>query len=57
MKRSEINTLIRDGNDYMKRQGFHLPPFAYWTPDDWSQKGPEVKEIVERGLGWEITTK
>lgn len=55
MKRSEINALIRDGNDYMKNQGFHLPPFAYWTPEDWSKRGPEAKEIVERGLGWDIT--
>jgi D-lyxose ketol-isomerase len=39
----------------MKAQGFHLPPFAYWTPQDWASKGEEVREIVENGLGWDIT--
>ena len=34
---------------------FHLPPFAYWTPEEWQQKGPEVSEIVENGMGWDIT--
>jgi D-lyxose ketol-isomerase len=32
-----------------------LPPFAFWTPTDWRLKGPEVAEIVENQLGWDIT--
>ena len=35
--------------------GFRLPPFAYWTPQDWATKGEEVREIVENQLGWDIT--
>ncbi len=34
---------------------FKLPPFAHWTPQMWSQKGPEVRPIIERGLGWDVT--
>lgn len=55
MKRSEINAIMREADAFMKSHGFYLPPFAYWTPADWATKGPEVSEIVERALGWDIT--
>ncbi|MFC1465293.1 MAG: D-lyxose/D-mannose family sugar isomerase, partial [Candidatus Brachytrichaceae bacterium NZ_4S206] len=55
MKRSEINTLIRDADAFCKQHQFYLPPFAYWTPADWAGKGPEVREIVDKQLGWDIT--
>ena len=55
MKRSEINALMRDADAFMGQQSFHLPPFAYWTPGDWKNKGEEVCEIVENGLGWDVT--
>lgn len=55
MKRSEINAIIRDADHFIKSQGQFLPPFAYWTPADWEQKGPEASEIVENNLGWDIT--
>jgi D-lyxose ketol-isomerase len=55
MKRSDVNALMRDADVFMRQQGFHLPPFAYWTPEDWRTKGEEVREIVENGLGWDIT--
>ena len=55
MKRSKINTILREADAFIKEHGFYLPPFAYWTPDDWSTKGEEVREIVENGLGWDIT--
>jgi D-lyxose ketol-isomerase len=55
MKRSEINNIMRQADAFMREHGFHLPPFAYWTPDTWATKGPEVSEIVDRQLGWDIT--
>lgn len=55
MKRSEINTIMRDADAFIRQHGFLLPPFAYWTPEDWSNKGDEVSEIVNRQLGWDIT--
>jgi len=55
MKRSEINAIMREADAFIKARGFYLPPFAYWTPEDWSTKGEEVREIVENGLGWDIT--
>ena len=55
MKRSEINAILRDADDFIRSHGFHLPPFAYWTPDDWRSKGADAAEIVQHGLGWDIT--
>jgi D-lyxose ketol-isomerase len=55
MKRSEINQIIQAGVRFIESRSFLLPPFASWTPQDWQQKGPECLEIVETGLGWDIT--
>ena len=55
MKRSKINALLRDADAFIRQQGFFLPPFAHWTPEEWRGKGEEVREIVEHGLGWDIT--
>jgi D-lyxose ketol-isomerase len=55
MKRSEINTIIHQADEFIRSQGFHLPPFAYWTPQEWQDRGSEVSEIVENNLGWDIT--
>jgi hypothetical protein len=55
MKRSEINRTIRRADEFIRARGYYLPPFAYWTPNDWRAKGPEVREIVENHLGWDIT--
>ena len=55
MKRSEINTIMRECLEFLDDMRFHLPPFATWTPADWRSKGPEVREIVDQQLGWDIT--
>ena len=55
MKRSEVNTIIREADQFIRQRGFYLPPFAYWTPEEWRTKGEEAREIVENQLGWDIT--
>jgi D-lyxose ketol-isomerase len=55
MKRSEINAIMRDADAFIRSHGFHLPPFAYWTPEAWVVAGAEAREIAECGLGWDIT--
>jgi hypothetical protein len=55
MKRSEINAIMRDADRFIQQRGFYLPPFAYWTPKEWANKGEDVREIVENQLGWDIT--
>jgi D-lyxose ketol-isomerase len=55
MKRSEINAIIRSADEFIRSHGYILPPFAHWTPDEWRQKGPEIAEIVNNQMGWDIT--
>jgi D-lyxose ketol-isomerase len=55
MKRSEINAIIRDADAFLRQRQFCLPPFAYWPPEAWRSRGQEVREIVDRGLGWDVT--
>lgn len=55
MKRSEINEIMRNADAFIRERGFYLPPFAYWSPAEWTAKGDEVREIVECELGWDIT--
>jgi D-lyxose ketol-isomerase len=55
MKRSEINALIDDAVKLLHDHQVRLPPFAYWTPAEWKNKGPECDEIRQCKLGWDIT--
>lgn len=55
MKRSEINRMMRDAVKFAGKYNFLLPPFAYWTLEDWKTKGEEASEIIENALGWDIT--
>src|ERR1035437_6228681 len=55
MKRSEINVLILQAKSFMAEHHFALPPFAFWSPDDWKAKGIECREIAQNQLGWDIT--
>ena len=55
MKRSYINSIMRSADQFIRECGFFLPPFAYWTPEVWEQKGVEVDEIVTNRWGWDIT--
>jgi len=55
MKRSEINRQIEFAKEFCEKHHFKLPPFAYWTPEQWKSKGHEVDEIRSRKLGWDVT--
>lgn len=55
MKRSEINRYIDEGIKFLEEQKFCLPPFAFWSKEDWATKGEEYDEIRENMLGWDIT--
>ena len=41
MKRSEINAIIKDAIQFLDEYKFKLPPFAYFTPDEWKEKNHE----------------
>jgi len=55
MKRSELNRIVRDSLDFIDELNFKLPPFAYFTYEDWKTKGGEYAEIPDNIIGWDIT--
>ena len=55
MLRSQINAAIEHAKSVLRVHGFHLPPFALWTPDEWRRKGVECDEIRVCRLGWDVT--
>lgn len=55
MKRSEINKIILENIDFINKMNFKLPKFAYFTPEEWADKGSEYDEIRENMLGWDVT--
>jgi D-lyxose ketol-isomerase len=55
MKRSEINKLIKDAKLFFGEMKFILPPWANWSPEEWKGREEEAKEIIENGLGWDLT--
>lgn len=46
---------MREADAFLAQHHFYLPPFAHWKPEDWQSKGEEAREIVDHGLGWDIT--
>jgi len=55
MKRSVVNQNIKDAKEFIAREKFALPPFAFWRPETWKNCGHEYDEIKENHLGWDIT--
>ncbi len=55
MKRSELNAIMERGIAFLEKMNFKLPPFAYWTPDEWQKKSDEYDEIRDNLMGWDIT--
>ncbi|HBP38624.1 MAG TPA: D-lyxose/D-mannose family sugar isomerase [Clostridiales bacterium] len=50
-----MNRHLRDAVAFIRSMNFCLPPFAFWSPQDWLEKGPEYDEIRDNMLGWDLT--
>ena len=55
MNRSEINKILLENIEFIDKMNFKLPKFAYFTPEEWKEKGHEYDEIRENMLGWDVT--
>ena len=55
MKRSEINQIVSEAIQFFDEMKFKLPPWGYWSPETWKQKGEHCEEVVENQLGWDLT--
>jgi len=55
MKRSLINSYIREAEKFLEKARFTLPPFAHWSLSEWKNKNSEYNEIYKNQLGWDLT--
>lgn len=55
MKRSEVNDILLQADEMMRRFGFTLPPFAYWTPKEFAQNAGAARHVIDARCGWDIT--
>ncbi|PRY24890.1 hypothetical protein CLV78_10262 [Aliiruegeria haliotis] len=55
MKRSTINEIMAAADDMIRHYGFVLPPFAYWTPEEFRQKAQSASRVIDARMGWDIT--
>lgn len=55
MKRSRINEIMLQGDEFIRSFGYVLPPFAYWTPEELRVRKGQAPGIFEARLGWDIT--
>lgn len=55
MKRSEINQLIIEALEFFESMNFRLPPWAYWSPENWREQREHCAEIFDNQLGWDLT--
>ena len=55
MKRSEVNDILRAGDDFIRSFGYFLPPFANWSPVEMKARKASIPGIIDARLGWDIT--
>jgi len=55
MKRSEINQKISEAKEFFDEMKFILPPWGLWRLEEWQQNREQCNEIIENGLGWDLT--
>lgn len=55
MKRSTVNAIMAEADELIRKHGFVLPPFAYWTPDEFIARKDEAHNVISARNGWDIT--
>ncbi len=55
MKRSRINQIMAEADAMILDYGFILPPFAFWTPDQFRANRDTAQHVITARCGWDIT--
>ena len=55
MKRSRINQIMAEADEMIRHHGFTLPPFAYWTPEEFRAESENARHVIDARCGWDIT--
>lgn len=55
MKRSRINQIMAEADAMIRAHGFVLPPFAYWSPEEFKRRAARASHVITARCGWDIT--
>ncbi len=55
MKRSTINEIMAEADAMIRSFGFTLPPWAYWSADEFKARKGEAANVISARNGWDIT--
>jgi D-lyxose ketol-isomerase len=55
MKRSRINEIMAEAGEMIRHYGFVLPPFAFWSPEEFVGKKAVARNVIDARCGWDIT--
>jgi D-lyxose ketol-isomerase len=55
MRRSEVNAILARSQAFLDERRFLLPAWSAWSLEDWRRHRAECREVVENGLGWDVT--
>ena len=55
MKRSQVNTLLREAESLFAQCGIALPPWAHWSPAVWRAHPQAAAFFRRRQIGWDVT--
>lgn len=55
MKRSRINQIMAEADEMIRSYGFVLPPFAYWTPEEFKANAAKAQNVIDARCGWDVT--
>lgn len=55
MKRSRINEIMIAAGDMIHEFGFTLPPFAFWSPEEFKTRQDDARHVIDARCGWDIT--
>ena len=55
MKRSRINEIMAEADELIRSNGFTLPPFAYWSPEEFKASSKFARHVIDARCGWDIT--
>ena len=55
MQRSQINEILSQANDFMRKFKVELPPFAYWSPEEFAANKSKAANVISANCGWDVT--
>ncbi len=55
MRRSRINEIMAQADEMIRSYGFTLPPWAYWSPEEFVARKADAVNVISARNGWDIT--